>query len=126
VVFPGWLDQRDLPAIYSASDLFLYPSNQEAFPIPITEAMTCGTPIVTSNTNGLEELAGTAALLVDPTDADAVAAAAHAVLTQPEMAARLRAAGRERARMFSWDNCARRTLGVLEQAVAPKPALELP
>ena len=66
VLFPGYLDQADLPAIYSASDLYLYPSNQEAFPIPLTEAMACGTPIVTSRANGLEEIAGPAALLVDP------------------------------------------------------------
>ena len=118
VLFPGYLDQHDLPAIYSASDLLLYPSNQEAFPIPITEAMTCGTPIVTSKANGLEELAGDAALLVDPRDPSAIAAAAEAVLTDPAVAARLRAAGLERSRMFSWQECARNTLAVLEEAAA--------
>lgn len=118
VLFAGWLDQNDLPAVYSASDLFLYPSNQEAFPIPITEAMTCGTPIVTSNANGLEEIAGDAALLVDPQDTEAIAAAACKVLTDAALAARLREAGLLRSRLFSWDACARNTLAVVEQAAA--------
>jgi len=118
VLFPGWLDQSDLPAIYSAADLFLYPSNQEAFPIPITEAMTCGTPIVTSRANGLLELAGDAALLVDPKDADEIAAAVERVLTDSSLASQLGAAGLKRSALFSWQRCARNTLAVLEDAVA--------
>jgi glycosyltransferase involved in cell wall biosynthesis len=118
VVFAGWLDQNDLPAVYSASELFLYPSIQEAFPIPITEAMTCGTPIVTSRANGLEELAGDAALLVDPQDPQAIAAAAFDVLTDSALAARLQQAGIVRSQLFSWDACARNTLAVVEQAAA--------
>ncbi|MFO7539898.1 MAG: glycosyltransferase family 1 protein, partial [Chloroflexota bacterium] len=79
VLFPGWLEQTDLPAIYSLADLYLYPSNLEAFPIPITEAMACGTPIVTSNVNGLEEIAGEAALLVDPQNTADIAEAIYQV-----------------------------------------------
>jgi glycosyltransferase involved in cell wall biosynthesis len=115
VIFPGWLDQADLPAIYSASDLYLYPSNQEAFPIPITEAMACGTPIVTSRANGLEELAGPAALLVNPKDPHEIAAAVRQILGDPAVKARLVAAGLERSRIFSWDACARRTLEILAE-----------
>ena len=123
VIFPGYLDQADLPAIYSASDLYLYPSNQEAFPIPLTEAMACGTPIVTSHANGLEEIAGSAALLVDPGNADEIASAVLQVLTDPALAARLAAAGIERSRTFSWETCARRTLEILTEAAGrPKPA----
>jgi glycosyltransferase involved in cell wall biosynthesis len=118
VIFPGWLDQADLPAIYSASDLYLYPSNQEAFPIPITEAMACGTPIVTSRANGLEELAGPAALLVNPKDPDEIAAAVRQILGDPSVKARLVAAGLERSRVFSWDACARRTLEILTEVGA--------
>jgi glycosyltransferase involved in cell wall biosynthesis len=117
VLFPGWLDQSDLPAIYSAADLFLYPSNQEAFPIPITEAMTCGTPIVTSRANGLLELAGDAALLVDPNDADEIAAAVQRVLADSSLASQLGEAGLKRSALFSWGRCARNTLTVLEDAV---------
>lgn len=122
VLFPGWLEQSDLPAIYSACSLFLYPSNQEAFPIPITEAMTCGTPIVSSLANGLEELAGDAALLVDPADPQAIASAALDVLRDRALAERLRAAGLSRSRMFSWESCARNILAILRQAAERKPA----
>jgi glycosyltransferase involved in cell wall biosynthesis len=66
ILFTGWVDQADLPAFYSLADLFLYPSNVEAFPIPITEALACETPIVTSDANGLKELVGEAAMLVNP------------------------------------------------------------
>jgi glycosyltransferase involved in cell wall biosynthesis len=122
VIFPGYLDQADLPAIYSASDLYLYPSNQEAFPIPLTEAMACGTPIVTSNANGLEEIAGSAALLVDPRDPGQIAAAVLNVLTDPSLAARLAAAGLERSHTFSWETCARRTLEILAEVAGPARA----
>lgn len=120
VLFPGYLDQADLPAIYSASALYLYPSNQEAFPIPLTEAMACGTPIITSRANGLEEIAGDAALLVDPRDAGEIAAAVRSVLADPVLQARLRAAGLQRARLFSWESCARRTLAILGEVAASR------
>ena len=73
ILFPGWIDQVDMPAVFSLADLFLYPSNLEAFPIPLTEAMACGTPILTSNVNGLKEIAGDAALLIDPSDTEQIA-----------------------------------------------------
>jgi glycosyltransferase involved in cell wall biosynthesis len=115
VHFPGWIDQADLPSVYTLAGLFLYPSNQEAFPIPVTEAMSCGTPIVTSDVNGLAEIAGDAALLVDPTDAGAIADAVLRIIRSPELRKRLASAGLERANSFSWENCARRTRAVLEQ-----------
>jgi len=128
VLFPGWMDQADLPAVYSASDLYLYPSNQEAFPIPLTEAMACGTPIITSRANGLEEIAGSAALLVDPRNAEEIANAVRKVVLDPALSARLAAAGLERSRLFSWDTCARRTLEILEQVAGGhgRPARSAP
>ncbi|CAN5640703.1 glycosyltransferase family 1 protein [soil metagenome] len=116
VHFPGWIDQEDLPAVYSLADAYLYPSNLEAFPIPLTEAMACGTPIVTSDRNGLEEIAGDAALLVDPDDAVAVGEALASILRDPALARRLRVAGLERSNRFSWDRCGRETLEVLVEA----------
>jgi glycosyltransferase involved in cell wall biosynthesis len=115
VHFPGWIDQQDLPAVYSLADLFLYPSNQEAFPIPVTEAMACGTPIVTSAVNGLAEIAGDAALLVDPDDPAAIADTARHVLRETALRDQLVSAGLDRSREFSWETCARRTLAVLEE-----------
>lgn len=114
--FPDWIDQADLPAVYSAADLFLYPSNLEAFPIPLTEAMACGTPIVTSDANGLIEIAGDAALRVDQADPAAIAGAARDVLDDSDLATRLSERGLARSSLFSWDRCARQTLDVLLSA----------
>jgi glycosyltransferase involved in cell wall biosynthesis len=121
VHFPGWIDQRDLPAVYSLADLYLYPSNLEAFPIPITEAMSCGTPIVTSDRNGLEEIAGEGALRVDASDPEAIREAMASVLTDPARAAALSVAGLERSGMFSWDRCGEETLRIIEEAAGARP-----
>lgn len=116
VRFPGWIDQTDLPSVYTLADLFLYPSNQEAFPIPVTEAMACGTPVVTSEANGLAEIAGEGALLVDPEDPAGIARAVDRILRDGALRSALVTAGLERARLFSWEVCARRTLAILEEA----------
>lgn len=118
VRFTGWIDQRDLPAVYSLADLFLYPSNMEAFPIPITEAMACGKAIVTSAANGLQEIAGDAALLVDPSDPAGVAEAARLVIEDEVLRRGLERAALLRAARFSWDACARQTLEVLDAVAA--------
>ncbi|MBX3058689.1 MAG: glycosyltransferase family 4 protein [Anaerolineae bacterium] len=114
IVFPDWIDQQDLPAVYSLASLYLYPSNLEAFPIPITEAMACGTPIVTSNVNGLVEIAGDAAVLVDPHDAADIAGAIGLVLSDGNRQAELSAKGLARATQFTWGRCAQETLALLE------------
>lgn len=118
VLFPGWIEQRDLPAVYSLADAYLYPSNLEAFPIPITEAMACGVPVVTSDANGLREIAGDAALRVDPGDPIAIAEALERVLGDDGLRRELRTRGLSRAELFRWDACARRTLGILADAGA--------
>jgi glycosyltransferase involved in cell wall biosynthesis len=115
VVFPGWVEQTDLPAFYRGAELFLYPSNMEAFPIPVTEALATGTPIVTSNAYGLKELAGDAALLVDPADPEAIAGAVLRILSEPALRGELRAKAAERSKLFDWDACTRTTLGILER-----------
>ena len=117
--FPGWIDQQDLPAIYSLADLFLYPSFSEAFPIPITEALACGTPIITSTLNGLQEIAGEAALSVDATRPEAIAEAIGQVLLNPDVHATLAARSLARSELFSWDKCARQTLQILENVAGP-------
>jgi glycosyltransferase involved in cell wall biosynthesis len=115
ILFPGWLDQQDLPAIYSLAGLYLYPSNLEAFPIPITEAMACGTPIVTSNANGLQEIAGDAALLVDPQNAREIADNMERILNNETLRAKLSACGLERSKLFTWEKCARETMRQMEE-----------
>jgi glycosyltransferase involved in cell wall biosynthesis len=111
------MDQKDLPAVYSMADLFLYPSNLEAFPIPITEAMACGAPIVTSRANGLEELAGDAAVLVDPADPEDIAAGIARVLGDPDLQVSLSNKGLDRSSIFTWEECGRKTLSILEELV---------
>jgi glycosyltransferase involved in cell wall biosynthesis len=111
----GWLEQAELPAVYSLATAFLYPSHLEAFPIPLTEAMACGTPIVTSERDGPREIAGDAARFVDPDDPGAIAAALRAVATDPELRRELRRRGLERVPLFSWRRCAERVLAILEE-----------
>lgn len=114
IIFPGWIDQEDLPSVYSLADTFLYPSNLEAFPIPVTEAMACGTPIITSNVNGLKEIAGDAALYVDPKDPTAISESIYQMLGNDDLRSSLSAKGRERAENFNWETCARKTLSIIE------------
>jgi glycosyltransferase involved in cell wall biosynthesis len=118
ILFPGWIDQKDMPAVFSLSSLYLYPSNLEAFPIPLTEAMACGTPILTSNVNGLKEIAGNAALLVEPTDTEQVTNGMARILSNFELRESLSRKGLERSSLFSWDVCAKSTLALLERVAA--------
>lgn len=111
IVFTGWVDQEDLPAFYQSASVFVYPSNMEAHPIPITEALACGTPIVTSNVYGLKELAGDAALLADPRSADDIAQKTICLLDDPELRSRLAEKARLRSELFTWERCAAATLG---------------
>ncbi len=123
ILFPGWIAQEDLPAVYTLADLFLYPSNLEAFPISITEAMACGTPIITSNVNGLKEIAGEAALLVNPSDTTAISNAICQVLSDTHLGADLAAKGLARSSQFTWEACARQTLAILESLASQNEAL---
>lgn len=118
ILFPDWIDQADMPAVFSLADLYLYPSNLEAFPIPLTEAMACGTPILTSNVNGLKEIAGDAALLMDPTDTGSIADGIARILSDAHLRQTLSCKGLERSRLFTWDVCARNTLAVLESVAS--------
>jgi glycosyltransferase involved in cell wall biosynthesis len=115
IIFTDWIDQEAMPAVYSMAALYLYPSNLEAFPIPVTEAMTCGTPLITSNVNGLREIAGDAAFFVNPDDSCEIATAIERVLAHPDMQEELSQKGLARAAMFSWEKCARETLAIFEQ-----------
>ena len=115
ILFPDWIDQADLPAVYSLADLYLYPSNLEAFPIPLTEAMACGTPILTSNVNGLKEIAGDAALLIDPADTESIANGITTILSDSGLRQSLSCKGLERSKYFNWDVCAKNTLALLER-----------
>ena len=106
VMFPGFVDDGDLPALYSAATLFAFPSIYEGFGLPVLEAMACGTPVVTSNTSSLVEVGGDAALLVEPTDVDALADAMRRTLQDAGLRRQLVQRGFEQARRFTWDKAA--------------------
>ena len=110
VCFPGFIDDDDLPAVYRGAELVVFPSLYEGFGLPLLEAMACGVPVVTSNTSAMPEVAGGAALLVDPLDVDEMAVTIARVLRDEPLRERLRREGIARARQFTWETAARRTL----------------
>ena len=98
----GFADDADLPALYSAALITAVPSLYEGFGIPVLESMACGTPVVTSNVSSLPEVAGDAALTVDPTDLDAIGDALQRIIDDGALRADLSARGMSRAREFTW------------------------
>jgi len=116
VVWVGGVPLAETVPFYRCADVFVYPSFNETFGLPILEAMACGCPVVTSNTTAMPETAGGAALLADPADPDSIAdALVKACGPENE---RLRAAGPERAGEFTWAACAKSTLEVYRQVHA--------
>lgn len=118
----GYVPRADLPALYSGAATFAYPSVYEGFGLPVLEALACGAPVLTSNRSSLPEVAGDAALLVDPDSTAAVAAGLRHLLVEDALAADLRRRGPLRAGRFTWDAAARATLAVYAQAVAGRAA----
>jgi len=118
VHFTGYVEEEDLPALYNGAELFVFPSLYEGFGLPVLEAMACGTPVITSNSSSLPEVAGDAALLIDPYDVDAIAGAMKQVLSDPALASTMRKKGLDRAQQFTWERTARETLAVYEQVLA--------
>ena len=123
VRFTGFVDDDDLPAVYSGAALFVFPSLHEGFGLPLLEAMACGVPVVTSNISSMPEVAGDAAVLVDPRDEQGLAAAIARLLRDEALRDRLREAGIARARQFSWEATARRTLDAYA-SVVPQPVAQ--
>jgi glycosyltransferase involved in cell wall biosynthesis len=105
--FLGFVAGADLPALYSAADLFVYPSLYEGFGLPLVEAMACGTPVITSNVSAMPEVVGDAAVLVSPDDVASIADAMETVLGDSSLRATLVEAGLVRSRAFRWEETAR-------------------
>jgi glycosyltransferase involved in cell wall biosynthesis len=114
--FPGYVPEAELPALLGGARFFCYPSLYEGFGLPVLEAQQMGVPVMTANNSALPEVAGDAALLVDPTDVDAIADAMLRLSQDEALRQQLIAAGYENVKRFSWEKAARQTLAVLEEA----------
>lgn len=117
---PGYIPNGDLPAVYNGASAFLYTSLRESFGIPQLEAMACGTPVVTSNTSAIPEIAGEGAILVDPTSPEAIAGALLRLETDAAYRTEKIAYGLERVKLFSWEQTARKLLALYRE-LGPKP-----
>lgn len=110
--------RRDLVALYSMAETLVFPSLYEGLGLPVIEAMACGLPVVTSDVSSLPEVAGNAALLVDPTDVDAIAGASCRVITDQVLRERLVKKGAERAAEFNWRRTVQETIAVYANVFA--------
>ncbi|NJN55659.1 MAG: glycosyltransferase family 4 protein [Anaerolineae bacterium] len=115
VQFAGFVADEDLPTLYSAADLFVFPSLYEGFGLPLLEAMGCGVPVITSNTSSLPEVAGQAAVLLSPHDQEAWTAAMARLLADSLERTQLVAAGFRQVRHFSWEQSAHQLRQLYEQ-----------
>ena len=114
IVLPGHVPDADLAALYRGAALFVFPSMYEGFGLPVLEAMQCGTPVVTTNVSSLPEVAGTAALTVEPTER-ALLDAMRRVLGDPQLGLDLSREGLERASRFSWEKTVEQTVAAYRQ-----------
>jgi len=117
IITPGFLSDEDLAALYSAASVFVHPSQYEGFGIMILEAFAAGAPVVTSNASSLPEVAGDAALLIDPNNKEKIAQAILSVLSDKKLAEQLRQKGLVRTKQFSWRQMAEETLVIYQKAL---------
>lgn len=115
IVFSGYVPNKDLPAIYSQAQLFLYPSLRESFGIPLLEAMACGVPTITSNTSSMPEVAGSASVLVNPFKPEEIAEAILNLQQDLNLQQQLIAKGLKRVEYFTWEANAKQTLALYSQ-----------
>ena len=114
-----WLDyveDADLAALYSGATFFAYPSLLEGFGLPILEAMSVGCPVLTSNLSSMPEVAGDAALYVDPLDIDSIASGMRRLANDAELRKALAERGQKRVKLFSWERTAREMIAIYEHA----------
>ena len=120
VLLSGYVPDADLPAVISGATAYVLASLYEGFGLPILEAMSCGTPVVCSNTSSMPELGGDAARYFDPYDTASMAAQIAAVLDDASLRSEMSARGLQHAARFSWDKAADETFAVYERVLAQK------
>jgi glycosyltransferase involved in cell wall biosynthesis len=109
-----YVEKTDLPGLYTGAHALIFPSLRESFGFPLLEAFACGTPVITSNTSALPEIAGGAALLVDPLSVRDIVATCERLATDVALRQELIEKGFRRVRDFSWRTCVQQTLDVYE------------
>jgi len=114
---PGYVPSGQLRWLYDNASAFCYPSLYEGFGLPILEAMSWGTPVLTSDRGAMAEVAADAAVLVDPTDPGAIATGIKQILADDELRDRLKACGRDRCATLTWERTAKRTLRVYKKTL---------
>ncbi len=124
VHFVGTVPEEKLPALYRGAKALVFPSLYEGFGLPVLEAMACGTPVVTSNTTAMPEVAGDAALLVDPTSVEQIAKAMKQVVSDQSLRGQLRERGLRRGAQFSWAGTVSRVREVLAKSVIQSSTLQ--
>jgi glycosyltransferase involved in cell wall biosynthesis len=118
VIWLGGVPFNELPALYNRAKILVYPSLYEGFGFPPLEAMACGTPTITSDRGALKEIAGEAALYVNPDEPESIADALQKLLSDESLYQTLREKGLAHIRQFSWEQTARQTLAVYEKVLA--------
>lgn len=117
VIFTGYADEKDLPALYSGATAFLFPSLYEGFGLPTLEAMACGTPVISSSTSSLPEVVGRAGILLPPKDERLWTKNILKVIKDRGLAQTLQHLGIRQARKFTWENTAEKTVEVYKEAL---------
>lgn len=117
VIFTGYIEDDEKPAIYQNAAVFMFPSLYEGFGLPPVEAMMSGTPVISSNASSLPEVIGDGGIQLSPRDEKAWVEALHNVISRPELKQELIAKGKKQADMFSWDRCAKETLATYHQVL---------
>ena len=113
----GYVEQEDLPKLYSGARMFVYPSLYEGFGLPPLEAMACAVPVIASNRASLPEVVGNAGILCEPLDDMKIAQHMRTLIEDDGLHAHLSKAGVLRARQFTWRRCAMETLGIYRRAL---------
>ena len=114
VIMTGWIEEEDMPYVYSGASAFVFASNYEAFGIALLEAMACGLPITASNISSIPEVLNGAGLLFDPCNTESIVLALRKIISDEDLRKKLSTIGSDRVKFFNWDKCAQETLELIK------------
>lgn len=118
IIMTGYVPTDDIGPLYSGAEVFVYPSLYEGFGLPVLEAMQCGCPVIAANTSSIPEIAGNAAILIDPTDIESLVRAITTVITKPSLRKKLKQNGFKQAKNFSWQKTAYQFLEIIQKELS--------